>query len=335
MEPPLSTTSASADQDPGFISSLRVLAMHYSDWLSGVQAIMDGKESAHSSQYDSLHSATYMAIKHAALKKSPFKFSSTDLNDQFTREQLRFLWKGIIQTVQVVDTLDPWQDKFLQLVMWTRQFDGMIKELNGVQDSDTPWEEYGFGEQLQHAWEKLMWENEVEKMSNLAAFSAKALTAGVSEQSLADTALWYFREAFESQDDDKVASLLSVTAGWYSGAAYKLLLLCVKEKNGGLEPGPKAREFGVEKKGFSMERWLFWRKRLQGLNHHADREVLELARKVFMLNVAAGRDTGFDVPGEKRFQERMDKAMVEALDKSGKECVTDTDIEMDFDWVDE
>lgn len=137
-------------------------------------------------------------------------------------------------------------------------------------------------------------------MKNLAIFTAKALTAGVDDNRLGNTALWYFREVLEGgSEDERVTSLLEVTQMWFIDGAYKLLALSVNEKDG-LEMGPKALEAGVAENGFSMARWLFWRKRIQGLNHHEDPEVVKLARKRFLSNVKAGTDMGCDVPGEKR-----------------------------------
>ncbi|KAK4226318.1 hypothetical protein QBC38DRAFT_480933 [Podospora fimiseda] len=326
--------STTTPEDPAFTSSLNGLALHHSEILSSIQSLLSGTESP-SSHFDSLYGSIYMPIKHAALQKTPWQYSSPELNNLFTTHQLSYLWKGIILTVLITDSLSPWQAQYLQLVHYSKQFDSIIKELNNISQPKIPWEDYGFGKEIQSTWETLMQENDIPKMENLASFTAKALTSGLDDENLSHTALWYFNTVMESDDEQVVARLLPVTGKWYSSASYKLLLLCIKEQKGDVEPGPKAKEYGVDTNGFSLKRWLFWRKRLQGLNNHGDREVVKLVRKLFLLNIAAGRDTGFEVPGEKRFQDRLDRVMIEMLEKSDKKSVCDCDVEIDLDWVDE
>ena len=323
--------STSPSDHPGPLTQHDILEFMLAHWVSGARDIAAGKEeSASSRQFDSIASSATKAIRLAALNKNPV--TQEEMDPLLVKHHLQIVWKGIIETVQVIDTLDPWQEKFLQLLIWTKNFDAMTKDVNNVEGARS-WEEYGFAEELGAAWERLLKENEVKRMKNLAIFTAKALTAGVDDDGLGDTALWYFREALE-HEDERVAPLLEVTQMWFIAGAYKLLALSVNEK-GGFEIGPKALGAGIAENGFSMARWLFWRKRIQGLNHHEDPEVVKLARKVFLSNVAAGTDMGYDVPGEKKFYERMEKAMLEMLKSRESGCVQDTDIEINLDWVDE
>ncbi|MCJ1404374.1 hypothetical protein MMC11_007599 [Xylographa trunciseda] len=83
--------------------------------------------------------------------------------------------------------------------------------------------------------------------------------------------------------------------------------------------GALAQRAGIDQHGFSIKRWLFWRRRLQELSHNADTAVAEKSNKGFMSMISCGRNLDYDVPGEAKIAEKLQAAMGEALAKSGKE----------------
>jgi hypothetical protein len=66
-----------------------------------------------------------------------------------------------------------------------------------------------------------------------------------------------------------------------------------------------------------------------------DSAVAKEAHKDFMSMIHCGLDLGYDVSGEVRFNERLQKAMGDALVQSGKESISGDEIDISVDWVDQ
>ncbi|KAH6880535.1 hypothetical protein B0T10DRAFT_565756 [Thelonectria olida] len=197
---------------------------------------------------------------------------------------------------------------------------------------------------------------------NLATFTAKLCSSGIGAgpgcvEDLSSCALWLFKEALETdrprvadsaQDDSNkatlpLADLLPACVEWLKYSNFKLARLSVDnygptvptflllESQGSVSTG----KLTLDDK-FSLNRWLSWRQRLGELYVQGGETVSGPARKGFELMVSTGRAIGLDIPGEKRYLERLFKALEKELVARGsKDCVVPEDIEIDPAWVKE
>ncbi|KAH8665517.1 hypothetical protein BGZ61DRAFT_592945 [Ilyonectria robusta] len=239
------------------------------------------------------------------------------------QRNLDFIWHTIIEVAKALDKDAAFQEKLISLFLWMKEFDSS----------------YGFSDALQASWEKLLGTGTASQQCNLAAFSAKALHLGIYREALGLTALWFLREALETDDEAKTAALLPAAVVWFSHGRHKLVAFSVSHKTYEdskshlVTPGALARAANIDAHGFSMKRWLFWRQRLQELSHSADSAVAKEAKEGFMLMVSSGRELAYDVPGEARFSERLYATLDEELIRSGKESVGTDDIDVVVGWV--
>ncbi|KAM0426514.1 hypothetical protein ACHAPT_008206 [Fusarium lateritium] len=254
---------------------------------------------------------------------------------------LHVLWRMFIETAKVLDKDDLFHDKLVLLLLWTRDFDKLHRDLRPSQSIGITWESYGFADSLQESWEESLLSDTPSQLCNLATFSAKALAAGEFHDCLALTALWYLRETLEVTDEAVTTKLLPAAVVWVDQCRHKLLTLSLFGHSYETHPktdlstcGALAQTQGIDESGFSLERWLFWRRRFQHLSHSEDPSVAKDAKKGFMTMINCGRDLDYEVPGEAKFAERLQKAMWEALVESRKESLDGDEIDINVDWVD-
>ncbi|KAK1725017.1 uncharacterized protein BDZ83DRAFT_620853 [Colletotrichum acutatum] len=283
--------------------------------------------------------------------------------DALARQGLNVLWEMFIQTAQVLDADDAFQDRLVGLLAWTREFDGLYRRLHGIVKRGG-WESFGFGQSLQLAWEQLVADlprnaGAAQKIRNLAAFSAKVLAMDLCEGSVAGTAFWVFEKALggyegegEAEAEGEVGKrgLVPAVGVWLKHASHALLARCCPSPAaGGLDTTNTAATYPISPADgpqadhptartqygdFSMAHWLRWRHRLQELCHDADADVARLAKKGFMSMIFCGRDLGVEIEGEARFAGRLREVMYRELVRSGKEVVEGDEVEIEVDWVD-
>ncbi|GJC83179.1 hypothetical protein ColLi_06017 [Colletotrichum liriopes] len=261
---------------------------------------------------------------------------------ELSRQGLEVLWHMFTDLAKTPDPDDAFQDRLVSLLLWTREFDGLYKRLQGIEGVDNGWESYGFGRVLQASWEQVVATGPLEEKCRLASFSSKVLSAGACRDSLGQTALWLLREALATTDEERTSSLLPAAIIWLENARHSLFVFSAINGShedsphataGHSSPGALAQVAGVEDHGLALERWLFWRRRLQQLSRSSDTDLAKQAKKGFMSMIFCGRDMGFEVEGEARFSERLQKAMHEELMRSGKNSVDGDEIEIDVDWA--
>lgn len=251
------------------------------------------------------------------------------------------LWHMFLETAKVLEKDDALQEKLISLLLQTKEFDSMCRSLHPTKTAAMAWDSYHFADSLHMSWEQLQTTCTASQQCNLAAFSAKALAVGICRESIGMTAIWHLREAFETEDEAKAITQLPSAVVWIEHCRHKLLTFSAmnqsyedQSKAHLLSPGALARKAGIDQHGFSLKRWLFWRRRLQELSRNADSAVAKEAKKCFMNMINCGHDLDYDVPGEAKFTERLQAAMGEALDKSGKQSLSGDDIDINVDWVD-
>ncbi|PNP74193.1 hypothetical protein FNYG_12242 [Fusarium nygamai] len=266
--------------------------------------------------------------------KEPLKRPMADIPT--VQQNLDVLWYMFFKASAAIDSESLFQDRLVILLLWTRQFDLVYKEIYTGKNISGNWESYGFAQSLHIFWEELVKEGSEAELRSLATFSAKALAAGICEEQISSTALWYMREALETSDDC-IAKFLPGAVVWMEPCPHALLKDCVlksDEQQSSLNLGPLAQDQPIDEAGFSIARWLFWRRRFQKLSHHPDTSLAQLAKKGFMAMIHCGRDVDYSVPGEDVFAERLQTIMWAELVKSGKESLDGDDVDIDPDWVD-
>ena len=255
---------------------------------------------------------------------------------------LDLLWHMFLETAKVYPHDSALQEKLVALLLWTKEFDSLHKSLHPTETAAAAsWESYGFPASLQASWEQLLTSGTAAQQCNLAAFSAKALAVGVCREQIGLTALWYLREALETSDEAQALRLLPATVIWLEESHDYLLTSSALNQSSMessqahlLVPGALAHKADVDGHGFSIKRWLFWRRRLQELSHNTDSAMAKTAKKGFMAMITAGRLLDYEVPGEEKFKEKLQAAMGEELARSGKQSVSGDDIDINVDWVD-
>ncbi|KAL9098417.1 MAG: hypothetical protein Q9187_009668, partial [Circinaria calcarea] len=215
-------------------------------------------------QLTSIRSFGFHFIKDA-VRKLPAESAQQGLN---------LLWHMFLETAKVYDGV---QEKIVSLLLWTKEFDLLYRSLHPTETAAASWESYRFADSLQASWEQLLTTGTASHQCNLAAFSAKALAVGICRDSIGLTALWYLREALETDDEPKVISLLPATVVWIEQCGDHLLTFSAMNQSSEeqskahlLALGAPAQRADIDQQGFSIKRWLFWRRRLQELSHNAD-----------------------------------------------------------------
>ncbi|KAF5654474.1 hypothetical protein F25303_1398 [Fusarium sp. NRRL 25303] len=269
--------------------------------------------------------------------KEPLKRPMADFPT--VQQNLDVLWYMFLKASTAIDSDSLFQDRLVLLLLWTRQFDLVCKGLYTEQNMAGNWESYGFAQSLQTFWEALMREGSEAELQSLATFSAKALAAGICEEQISSTGLWYMREVLEANDDN-IAKFVPGAVVWVELCPHALLQGCVligdelQSEKSSLNLGTLPQDQRVDDAGFSMARWLIWRRRFQKLSHHPDTSLAQLAKKGFMAMIHCGRDIDYTVPGEDVFAEKLQATMWAELVKSGKESLDGDDVDIDPDWVD-
>ncbi|MCJ1421893.1 hypothetical protein MMC32_008260 [Xylographa parallela] len=318
-------TSSQVDHDARFRQEAQdAFAVDISN-ISSEQDMLD--------ELTSIRSFSFHFIKDAL--RSPAAVS------EVAQQGLNQLWHMFLETAKVFDSESAYQEKLVALLLWTKEFDSLYRSLHPTKTAAGSWEGYRFASSLQASWEPLLTTGTASQQRNLAAFSAKALAVGVCRDSIGLTALWYLREALETDDEAKVIHLLPATVVWIEQCSDHLLAFSAMDHSSEesskaqlLAPGALGQKAGIDQHGYSMKRWLLWRRRLQELSHNADPAVAKTAKKGFMRMINCGNNLDYNVPGEAKFNEKLQAVMGEALVKSGKDSVDGDDVDINVDWVD-
>ncbi|KAJ8065316.1 hypothetical protein OCU04_006007, partial [Sclerotinia nivalis] len=206
-----------------------------------------------------------------------------------SKEALVSVWETFTEVAKNVEWDDPFHDRLICLLLWTKEFDVLRKSLR-PQETKTrsAWEYYHLLNVMQNSWEELVFatHDTVAKQCNLASFTATALAIGTHDW-IGITALWYLGEALETSDE-KTIRLAPVTIIWIRTAGPKLLTFSMLKKKWNNQdvdkkvwvdvawiqiPGKLAQEGGVTYHGFSLKRWMFWKSRFERLAQDVDEEI--------------------------------------------------------------
>ncbi|KAF7879479.1 hypothetical protein EAF04_000675 [Stromatinia cepivora] len=206
-----------------------------------------------------------------------------------SKEALVSVWETFTDVAKNVEWDDPFHDRLICLLLWTKEFDVLRKSLLPQETkTKSAWECHHLLKVMQNSWEELVFATHgtVAKQCNLASFTATALAIGTHDW-IGITALCYLREALEISDE-KTIRLAPVTIIWIRTAGPKLLTFSMLKKKGNNQdvdekaldgvtwiqiPGKLAQEGGVTYHGFSLKRWMFWKSRFERLAQDVDEEI--------------------------------------------------------------
>ncbi|CAD6442772.1 3739d150-4cb6-4a5b-a5c5-da150d8b04ad [Sclerotinia trifoliorum] len=233
--------------------------------------------------------------KRAVLLDAIFPFCCGYIKDALqkpqkeSKEALVRVWETFTEVAKNVEWNDPFHDKLICLLLWTKEFDVLRKSLR-PQERKTSSAcdcDHLLGV-MQNSWEELVFatHDTLTEQCNLASFTATALAIGTNDW-IGITALWYLGEALETSDE-KTMRLAPVTIIWIRTAGPKLLTFSMLKKKWSNQeidqkalidvawiqiPGKLAQEGGVTYHGFSLERWMFWKSRFGMFAQDEDEEV--------------------------------------------------------------
>lgn len=148
----------------------------------------------------------------------------------------------------------------------------------------------------------MVWDNALgmkpSHMENLAAFTARLVRIGVRTDELAFCMLQLCKQVLETEPPASAASLVELLPAvfqWFKHCGEKLNGLCISNRiatgEASFSPGPLARAAGVHKTGFSLDRWLFWRKVVEDFALSKDKELAAEGKRIFDQMIAVSQLT--------------------------------------------
>ena len=223
--------------------------------------------------------------------------------------EIREVWYLFILAAMSIDAHHPAQDRLTRLVLWAQEL-GVIKRSTKTSEGDELvveeavtsdgriWVDLPFMvHHVQKGWKNVMSPSTLpNQRCNLAAGIARLAGLGVRNEAFSECGLDIMRQALETPRSDdptsghkschgteegtslSLSELLPVVQIWLHFAGDKLLRLCVSDHRD-TDPtwntvnspiGTLARDAAVDSQGFSLARFLFWKKRLQDLKEAED-----------------------------------------------------------------
>lgn len=144
-----------------------------------------------------------------------------------------------------------------------------------------------------------------------------------------------------------VVESLPACLAWLKYNKYKLAKLPVTifnpaaptindERESLVTPGNLVAATGLTQDGFSIKRWLFWRRRCKELYSSEHGEVRAMARACFEEAVNTEHLVGLEIPGEKQYLARLFQALDDEFGARGHvESFEPADIEIDMGWAED
>ncbi|KNG88752.1 hypothetical protein ANOM_002808 [Aspergillus nomiae NRRL 13137] len=216
-------------------------------------------------------------------------------------------------------------------------------------------------QEFQDAWMKESMGYTAAQREGLAALTARLCALGVFPSELGRCALWLFKETFETErplsraegEVDAtngavpVVELLPACLAWLKYNSFNLAKFTATNHDypapsmgddvpASTTPGDLAPKSEFPCSGFSIPRWVFWRRRYKHFYHCGNEQVAKLARACFEEAVFKGTRMGIELPGEKVFLVRIFEALDMELAARGMQgSVNPEEIEIDMDWAED
>ncbi|KAB8207499.1 hypothetical protein BDV34DRAFT_211527 [Aspergillus parasiticus] len=238
----------------------------------------------------------------------------------FIEEGLHDLWDELIHVAKRHPADSAEHDRLVTLVLEAREWGTVARKKKDASTDEEP--EQVILSNGQRLWVDLPYL--VQEFQD--AWMKELCAVGVYPSELGRCALWLFKEAFETErpltrvEGDAtnacvpIVELLPACHAWLKYNSFKLAIAQASTAPGDLSP---KSEFPCS--GFSIPRWVFWRRRYKYFYHCGTEQVAKLARACF--------------------EEAMFKGTRMALDAEmiarGMHSVEPQDIEIDMDWAEE
>jgi Protein of unknown function (DUF3632) len=206
-----------------------------------------------------------------------------------TEWDLHDLWYIYIQLAMATDAEGLRQDRLVVQILGNKGLQRLVSQ--GDEEVTTSdgvlWDELPFlGRDLLKAF--TLTDLNPAQCTNLAAFTGKLVASSASD-SVYDSALWILTTTLEETDQPTEATLLSALT-LLRRCVHKLLVLALHPPNSNFAPGQQAAANGVETAGFSLARWKFWKKRLEGLKDGENENLKQYGRRGFLMMDSAEKD---------------------------------------------
>lgn len=277
-------------------------------------------------------------------------------------ERLHELWGEVFYSAKHISTTSYEHDRLVTLILEARQL-GPLARRGDQEGAVLPngqrlWTDLPYlVQELERVWLLESFKFAATERANLAAFTAKLCAVGVCPDELSRCALWLFKETLEverplhlpdaSESDlrPSIVDSLPACLAWLRFNNFKLARLSamdfdpvIHRDEGKPESstalGALAGSSEISQNGFSMKRWLFWRRRLRELYNTGDSEVMKLTRDCFEVAAQTGRLIGIEIPGEQQYLARVFEALDRELARREfAGSVEPSDIEIDMGWA--
>ncbi|KAM4058777.1 hypothetical protein HRG_006276 [Hirsutella rhossiliensis] len=297
-----------------------------------------------------------------------FNYFAFDADTASIEEKLHDAWDEVIHAAKIIPFADAEIDRLVTLILELRELGQLARKHDDATSNEAAimpngqrlWIDLPYlADELYESWTNESMAFAAPQRQSLAVLTSKLYAAGACAADLAHCALWLFKEALETErpqtasfseegtsnkSKPPIADMLLACLQWFKYGKIKLAKLSVEnyhpasghDDQDSTSPGPLATEAGITNQGFSLARWLFWRRRLGELYRHGCDQVAKPAKSCFEEMVNAGSSIGIDIPGEKRFLEKSFEVLDrELLSRNSQGSVGIEEIEIDPTWADE
>ncbi|KAG9514576.1 hypothetical protein KCV07_g7971, partial [Aureobasidium melanogenum] len=235
---------------------------------------------------------------------------------------LHDLWYTLIQAASISDAESPNQDTLTSYVIharelgpFTRRSEGKPGEAYRGTKSLTQSESQGGFENLRYLasdleefWLNTSWTLSPLHRQNISAFTARLVALGVQDKQIVPCGTYLTKQTLEvpqsstqlvGETTTSLEDLLPAAMAWISYARHKTLKLSIENHSLSQEwttPGSLASAGGITANSLSLERWCFWKLRLEDSGRSCISTLSPSIEQCLRSMEAAEHDLGVDLP---------------------------------------
>ncbi|PIG85717.1 hypothetical protein AARAC_004082 [Aspergillus arachidicola] len=267
----------------------------------------------------------------------------------FVEEGLHDLWDELIHVAKRHPADSAEHDRLVTLIVEAREWGPVTRKKKDASADEEPeqiflpngqrlWADLPYlVQEFQDAWMKESMGYTAAQREGLAALTARLCAVGVYPSEL---------EGDATNACVPVVELLPACHAWLKYNSFKLAIFTATNHDypppstgdsaqASTAPGDLSPKSELPCSGFSIPRWVFWRRRYKYFYHCGNEQVAKLARACFEEAMFKGTRMGIELPGEKIFLTRIFEALDAEMIARGMHSVEPQDIEIDMDWAEE